>query len=82
MQFPCFHNYIISFLGLKIKEAVNQPIYGRLHHFKYSQIPGCRNNWIIMDFVDDGTDEEDYEHIIGTIIDGNVMNMSLVVMEG
>ena len=31
---------------------------------------------------DDGTDEEDYEHINRNIIDGNVMNMSLIIMEG
>ena len=34
------------------------------------------------DFFDDGTDEEYYEHINRTIIDGNVMNMYLIIMEG
>ena len=32
--------------------------------------------------MDDGTDEEDYEHINRTILDGNFMNMSLIIMEG
>ena len=32
-------------------------------------------------FFDDGTDEEYYEHINQTIIDGDVMNMYLIVME-
>ena len=31
---------------------------------KYSQIIGCDNNWIIMNYFDDATDEEAYEHII------------------
>ena len=35
-----------------------------------------------MNFVDDVTDEEDYEHINKTFIDGNVMNMSFIIMEG
>ena len=35
----------------KIKEAVNQPRYGRVYNFKYSQIVGCHNNWIIMIFA-------------------------------
>ena len=34
----------------KIKEAVNQPRYGQVYNCKYSQIIGCRNNWIIMNF--------------------------------
>ena len=35
-----------------------------------------------MNFVDDVTDEEDYEHNNWTILDVNVMNMSLIIMEG
>ena len=35
-----------------------------------------------MNFVDYGTDEEYYKHTNRNIIDGNVINMSLVVMEG
>ena len=41
----------------KIKEAVNQPRYGRVNNFESSQILGCHNNWIIMNYVDDGTYE-------------------------
>ena len=32
--------------------------------------------------LDDGTDEEYYEKINLTILDENVMNMSLIIMEG
>ena len=39
----------------KIKEAVDQPRYYRVYTCKYSEILGCHNNWIIMNFVDDGT---------------------------
>ena len=34
-----------------------------------------------MHFVDYGTYEEDCEHINRNILDGNVMNMSLIIME-
>ena len=34
-----------------------------------------------MNFLDDVKDEEYYENINQTIIDGNVMNMSLIIME-
>ena len=34
-----------------------------------------------MSFLDDGTDEEVYEHSNRTVLDGNVMNMCLIVME-
>ena len=34
------------------------------------------------EFLDDGTDEEIYEHINRTNIYGNLMNMSLIVLEG
>ena len=43
---------------------------------------GCHNNWIIMNVVDDGTCEEDYEHINQNIFDGNLMNTFLIIMEG
>ena len=36
----------------------------------------------MMDVVDDGTDEEDYKHINITILDGNVMNIYLIITEG
>ena len=34
------------------------------------------------EFLDDGTDEEYYENINWNIIDGNVTNMSLIIMKG
>ena len=35
-----------------------------------------------MNSFDGVTDEEDYEHTNQTILDGIVMNMSLIIMEG
>ena len=63
----------------KTKEVVNQPRYGIVYNCKYSQILGYQNNCIIMIFKS-GTDELNYEHINRTIIDGNMMNMSLIIM--
>ena len=45
------------------------------------------NYWLsqLLDFIDcfdDGTDEEDYDHINWNIIVGNLLNMYLIVMEG
>ena len=74
-------NILYFYWDSNIKEVVNPPKYGRLYNCKYSQILGCHNNWIIMNFVGDGTYEDNYEHIIQTILDGNVMNMSLIIME-
>ena len=34
-----------------------------------------------MNFLYDGTDIVEYEFIHGTIIDGNVINMSLIITE-
>ena len=34
-----------------------------------------------MIYSDDRTDEEIYEHINQMILDGNVINMSLIIME-
>ena len=34
-----------------------------------------------MKLLDDVTDEENYKHINRNIIDGNVMSMSLIIME-
>ena len=66
----------------KIKEVVNQPRYGIVYNCKYYQIIGFRNNWIITNFIGDGTYEEDYKHINLTVIDVNLMNTSLISMEG
>ena len=35
-----------------------------------------------MIFFNDGTYEENYKRINQTILDGNLINMSLVIMEG
>ena len=35
-----------------------------------------------MNFFDNVTYEEKYKHINKTILDGNVMNMYLIIMEG
>ena len=35
-----------------------------------------------MNFIDDGTDNVDYEKTSRTILDGSVTNMSLVVSKG
>ena len=83
---PCnFHactTILSRFWVSKIEEAVNHPKYGRLYHCKYSQILGCHNNWIIINYVEDRTDEEIYKHINQTILNGNLMNTSLIVMKG
>ena len=64
----------------KIKEAFNHTRYGRVYKCRYSQIIICHNNCIIMHFFHYVTEEEDYEHINRTILDVNVMNISLVIM--
>ena len=68
--------------GSTIKEACNQPIYGRVYNCKYSLIIGSHNNCIIMNFLDIGTDNVEYEYINITIFDGNVMNISLIITKG
>ena len=49
-RIPCSCHACTAILSIswdhKIKEAVNQPRYGRVYNFKYSQILGCRNNWV------------------------------------
>ena len=62
-----------------IKYACNQPIYGRVYDCKYSIIPLSRNNCIIMNVLYYGTYHLDYEWINRTIIDGGVMNMSVII---
>ena len=66
----------------KTKEAVNQPIYGKVYNCKYSQILGCHNNLILMNFLDGGTNEEYYKNINWNILDNIVMNTSLIINEG
>ena len=40
------------------------------------------SDFIIMNFLDDGKYEEEYKQINQTILDGNVMNTSLIIIEG
>ena len=51
---PCSCHACTTALSLswnsKIKEAVNQYRYDIVYNFKYSQILGCHNKWILMDF--------------------------------
>ena len=47
----------------KIKYACNKTRYGRVYDCNYYLIIGSQNNWIIMDFLNDGTDEVEYEQI-------------------
>ena len=83
-RIPCSCHACTTILSLswdsKTKEAFNQPRYGRVYNCKYSQIPGCHNNWIIMNYFDDGIYEENCKRNNQTIIDGNVMNMYLIIM--
>ena len=57
MEFPYFNNKTISFLGFKIKDKFNQPRYGKVYNSKYSQMIGCHNEYIVMDFIADVTYE-------------------------
>ena len=57
MNLPCLQTILSLSWDLKTKEAVNQTRYGRVYNFKFSQILGCQNNWIMMNFVGDETDE-------------------------
>ena len=47
-RITCSFHYCTTILSLswdsKIKESFNQPRYGRLYNFKYSQVIGCHNN--------------------------------------
>ena len=47
----------------------------------YYIILGYRNNWIIMNLLDDVTDNVDCECIIRTILGGNYMIVSLINIE-
>ena len=51
---PCSFHDCTTILSLswdsKTKEAFNQPRYGRVYNYKYSQIFGCHDNLILMNF--------------------------------
>ena len=57
------------------EEAFKQKIYCRVYNCTYFLIIGSPNNWIILNFIDDGTDNVDYKCVNQTILDGNVMNI-------
>ena len=61
--------------GPKIKYLCNKSRYTRALICKYSQIMVSYNNWIILNFIDEGKYCVDYEHINVTILDGNVANI-------
>ena len=84
IPYSCHYCTAISSLYwvVTIKEAVNKPRHGRFYYCKYSQILSCHNIWILMYFLDNGTDKEYYKNINRTILDGNLINMSLIIIEG
>ena len=53
-----------------------------VYYYKYSITLGSKNKCIIMNFIDDGTDEVEYEKINITIIDGDFTNISLIIYKG
>ena len=57
-------------------------IYESVTNLKYSHILGIYNNWIIMNFINDGTDNIEYEHINLSIINGIISNISLLIYKG
>ena len=65
----------------KNEESVSQPRYGKVYNCEYYQVLGCNINCILFNFYD-GIYEKNYKHINQTIVDGNVMNMYSVIMEG
>ena len=65
-----------------IKDTRNQTKYRKVYDCKYSLVIGSHNNWIIINFLGYGTDNVEYEFIDRTILYGNIMNMSLIVLKG
>ena len=60
---------------------MNQPIYGIVYNCKKYLVLGSNNDWIIIKFLDDGTDNVGYECNNQTIPNDNVMNMYLVIIK-
>ena len=48
---------------------------GEYFYWNYSLILGSRNDLIIINFIDDGTDDMEYKHINITILDVHFANM-------
>ena len=65
-----------------MKEAYNNPRYGRVYIFKYYLILDSHNNWMITYFLYDGTEIVEYDYTNRTILDGNVMIMSFIITKG
>ena len=63
----------------KTKDVCDNTIYGRVSNCKLSPILGSRNNWVIMNFLDDEIYNVEFEHINITILDGNVTNTLSVI---
>ena len=82
MQLPWLYKEKMTSLGFYDQMGYNKPRYGRVYNFKYYLIIGFNNNWAMMNFLDDGTNNVDYEWNNRTIIFGNVMNMSLIFTVG
>ena len=80
---PCGFHACTKKLSLpwnyKIKDECNYPRYGRVYDWKLSLILGYHNNWIIIYFLDDITGSVEYKCMNITIIDGNVMKISLII---
>ena len=64
-----------------IKEAFNHPRYAIICNCKYFIIIGSSNNLIIINVLYDVTENVGYECNNQTIIDGNIMNMFLIIIE-
>ena len=65
----------------KIKGAFDQQRYGRVYYCKHYLIIGSHDNWIKMNYIYDGTVNMGYKFINQTIIDGDVINISVIVIE-
>ena len=59
----------------KIKDACNHPRYEIFFDWNYSPILVSRNNWTIMNFLENGDYEVEYEHITITILGGDVTDV-------
>ena len=64
-----------STLVFKTKDLSNKLIYAKVENWKYSIVLGTHKNWMIMDFINDVTDDVDYEYICQTILDVSDSNM-------
>ena len=79
MQLPCLHNYVISFLGFKNKKDLIS-----LYRVGYKIASTLKLLDVAITglylFLNDGINEEDYEHINPNILHGNVINLYLIIV--